>query len=386
MTPRRALWGLIVVSGLFRLAWRRAWGRATTRRTTTCSPSTATGAIRPPADGCGGRVAGDGPGGGPGVSVFSLRLGFVVLFAGSTWLMARLTSRFYGPRAGWFAALALNVTAYHSVAAGHVRLARRAASVLLAADARPPGRGARARTDPAAHPLGLGRPGLGRGPAEQVPRGLPAGGHVALPGPRTDRPGWLRRPGPYLSLAIGLLVFAPVIGWNAAHGWVSFVFQGGRALGALGSGPRRSWRPCSGRRSTCSPGSGLRWWRSSSDSSAGSAATGGTADRFLLCQAIVPLAMFMLVACTRPVLPHWTLVGFLSLFPMLGRSWQQRFEARPRFTRRLVLMGGGMLLASDSGCCRPTGDWSRREPGGARAAQGLARPDARPVRLGPGRR
>jgi 4-amino-4-deoxy-L-arabinose transferase-like glycosyltransferase len=44
---------------------------------------------------------------------------------------------------------------------------------------------------------------------------------------------WLRRPGPYLAVAIGLAVFSPVIGWNAAHGWASFAFQGGRALGPL---------------------------------------------------------------------------------------------------------------------------------------------------------
>ena len=40
-----------------------------------------------------------------------------MLFAGSTWLMARLTSRLFGPWAGVCAALALNVTAYHTAAA-----------------------------------------------------------------------------------------------------------------------------------------------------------------------------------------------------------------------------------------------------------------------------
>ena len=57
------------------------------------------------------------------------------------------------------------------------------------------------------------------------------------------------------------------------------------------------------------------------------------AERFLLCQAVVPLAAFTAVACTRPVLPHWTLVGFLSLFPLLGRTWE---DAPERLTRRLV--------------------------------------------------
>jgi dolichol-phosphate mannosyltransferase len=40
---------------------------------------------------------------------------------------------------------------------------------------------------------------------------------------------WLWRPQPWLALAIGLLLFAPVIWWNARHDWVSFLFQSGRA-------------------------------------------------------------------------------------------------------------------------------------------------------------
>ena len=39
---------------------------------------------------------------------------------------------------------------------------------------------------------------------------------------------WLRRPWPWLAAALGLTVFAPVVAWNAAHGWVSFARQGGR--------------------------------------------------------------------------------------------------------------------------------------------------------------
>ncbi len=53
---------------------------------------------------------------------------------------------------------------------------------------------------------------------------------------------WLRRPQPWAGAALALLVFAPVLAWNAAHGWASFTKQGGRtgdwrpahALGYLG--------------------------------------------------------------------------------------------------------------------------------------------------------
>ncbi|MCB5945017.1 glycosyltransferase family 39 protein [Acidocella sp. KAb 2-4] len=42
---------------------------------------------------------------------------------------------------------------------------------------------------------------------------------------------WLRTPWPWLGAALALLVFAPDIAWNAAHGWVSYAKQGGREAG-----------------------------------------------------------------------------------------------------------------------------------------------------------
>ncbi len=39
---------------------------------------------------------------------------------------------------------------------------------------------------------------------------------------------WLRRPWPWLAGVLALLLFAPVVQWNAAHGWASFAKQGGR--------------------------------------------------------------------------------------------------------------------------------------------------------------
>ena len=54
---------------------------------------------------------------GAAASASALRLGFIVMFAGSTWLLARLTTRYYGERAGFIAALALNLTGYYGLAA-----------------------------------------------------------------------------------------------------------------------------------------------------------------------------------------------------------------------------------------------------------------------------
>jgi 4-amino-4-deoxy-L-arabinose transferase-like glycosyltransferase len=61
---------------------------------------------------------------------------------------------------------------------------------------------------------------------------------LLVPGVR----GWLRRWQPWAACAIGLAVFAPVMSWNATHGWAGFARQGGRvddwhparAIGFLG--------------------------------------------------------------------------------------------------------------------------------------------------------
>ena len=46
--------------------------------------------------------------------------------------------------------------------------------------------------------------------------------------PRERR--WLRTPWPYLGAALAVVMFAPVIAWNAAHGWISFAWQFGRVV------------------------------------------------------------------------------------------------------------------------------------------------------------
>jgi 4-amino-4-deoxy-L-arabinose transferase-like glycosyltransferase len=40
---------------------------------------------------------------------------------------------------------------------------------------------------------------------------------------------WLATPWPWLGGVLAVLYFAPVVAWNAAHGWASFAKQGGRA-------------------------------------------------------------------------------------------------------------------------------------------------------------
>jgi hypothetical protein len=148
----------------------------------------------------------------------------------------------------------------------------------------------------------------------------------------------LAKPGPYLAAAIGVLVFSPVIAWNATHGWASFAFQGGRAVAKLGFRFDSLAEAIGGQAAYLFPwlwfallavliATIRKFYRG---------ATVG--ERFLVCQSVVPLTAFTAVACLRPVLPHWTLVAYLSLFPLLGRLWETRFRANPaRMKARLTL-------------------------------------------------
>src|SRR5665213_3922610 len=50
-----------------------------------------------------------------GEAPIAVRLPFILLFAGSTWLMSRLTARLFGERAGLWAALALTLAPVFSL-------------------------------------------------------------------------------------------------------------------------------------------------------------------------------------------------------------------------------------------------------------------------------
>lgn len=52
----------------------------------------------------------------------------------------------------------------------------------------------------------------------------------------TEMRRWLRRPEPYAAGLIALVIFSPVIQWNAQHGWASFIKQFGRALESSSQG------------------------------------------------------------------------------------------------------------------------------------------------------
>jgi 4-amino-4-deoxy-L-arabinose transferase-like glycosyltransferase len=275
-------------------------------------------------------------------SAIALRSGFILLAAGSTWLLWRIAGRWYGPRAGFLAALALNLTGYYGLAAGTFALPDGPLLFfwLLTID----------RLS-----LAIEQPqrlrawvwvGVAWGCAllsKYHAIFLPAGTLLFLVLHRPMRR-LLLTSGPYVAAAIGLSIFSPVLVWNARSGWASFLFQGGRAVGGFTPRPDYLAGAIAAQAAYLFPWIWIplavlmvrqarRWsWLESNH------------ERLALCLAVVPVGVFTLVACFRPVLPHWGLIGLVSLFPALGRSWQRQFDDSPARTRRSLAGAAGFSV------------------------------------------
>ncbi len=141
---------------------------------------------------------------------------------------------------------------------------------------------------------------------------------------------WLRRPQPWLALAVALIAASPMLIWNAAHDWMTFRFnfdirQRDQALSA--------WHPLvfvAGQAATLTPGFlalalGACFARS---------ARARPAMAAVLACAVLPLAFFVLVSFRRKIGVHWPAAPWLVSFVLLSVSlaarepWTQRSWAR----------------------------------------------------------
>ncbi len=266
------------------------------------------------------------------------RLGFVGLFAGSTWLMFRLTTRWFGQSAGLAAAFALNLVPFFGIAVGTFVLPDGPLLFfwLLCLDRLA---------------VGLERPdslgswvlvGLAWGGAllsKYQSLALPVGTLAFVIVGREWRV-TLRQPGPYVALLLGLIVATPVWWWNAREGGASLIFQGGRAMGG-------HFAPWNLAIALLAQAAYLSPWVAWPLSRA-LARRGDEMDRarcFFVCNAAPVILVFAAVACTRDVFPHWALIGFATLLPLLGRDWAGRHAEEPRrMARRFGWMAIGSCL------------------------------------------
>jgi 4-amino-4-deoxy-L-arabinose transferase-like glycosyltransferase len=279
-----------------------------------------------------------------------VRLPFILIFALSTWLMAQITSRLFdgeqaGDRAGFWAALILNLSPVYAVTAGgwvlpdgpldcallgFLLFSLRAVRLI-------PGRGAWADWLAAGACAGLAM--LSKYNGVLVLVGLPV---FLLTAPEGRV--WLRRPQPWVAGLLAVLLFSPVILWNAEHHWASFAFQGDRA-GGLRFHPLAPFGVWAGEALFVLPWIWvpliLLWLRA--------LRRGPTAPRgwLLALLAATPILLFALVSIwsSDHILYHWSAPGTLMLFPLLGTEVARRLAAgAPRLRRGILAAAAALLL------------------------------------------
>ncbi len=262
-----------------------------------------------------------------------VRLPFILLFALSTWLMARLGAAVADERSGFWAAVLLNLSPVFGVTGGTWVLPDGPLLCALLGAA-----------------LCLVHAVSGRGWVWWCGTGLCAGlalgakysavltiggAFLFLVCDRRHRH-WLARPEPYAAALMAALVFSPVVVWNAFHGWASFAFQGERATGfrfhplaplttLLGEGLFLLpwiWAPM------------LAVW-----------VRGFRTDRLLAFLAAPPIVAFALISVwsSQRILFHWAAPGYLMLFPLLGREVAARLHLR--WVRRTIAGTAVLILA-----------------------------------------
>ena len=334
MTARRALWGLIAVSAAPPAGLGRD-GRPRPRRGVSLpvrGPPRLE-LLRPPADARAGRVGRDLALLGHGVAAWRSGSGSWLLFAGLD-LAAGAADVPVLRRLG----RVLRGVRDERLGLPHgrrrrVRPARRPAALLLAPDARPPRRRP-SKTRSGSRPLAGRRPGLGRGAAEQVPRGLPADGAGRLPRHEPSARRILRRPGPYLAASIGLgdVRAGDLAGTRRTAGPRSRSRAAGRSASS-------GFRPLSLLGGDRGAGGYLLPWvwvpllvalvARLRRLIRGEATA---AERFLSGQAVTPLVAVHRPwpACGRSCRTgRWS--GYISAYPLLGRLWSA--SARPTRAR-----------------------------------------------------
>jgi 4-amino-4-deoxy-L-arabinose transferase-like glycosyltransferase len=267
-----------------------------------------------------------------------VRLPFIALFAVSTWLMYRLGAVIADRRAGLWAAVLLNLSPVFGVTTGTWVLpdgpldcALLGAALCLV------------------HALNRGSllwwlaAGLCAGLAlfSKYSAILTIAGVVLYLVSSREHRHWLARPAPYLAALIALLVFAPVLYWNATHGWASFAFQGGRAGGAHFR-PIAPFVTLAGEALFVLP-----WiWLPMMAVFVAAVRRGAVEWRswLLCCLAAPPILVFALVSAwsSQRVLFHWAAPGYLMLFPLLGDAVAHRLD-RPIVRR--VLVGTAAFVA-----------------------------------------
>ena len=270
----------------------------------------------------------------------AVRLPFVLLFAMSQILMWRIGCLVANSRAGFWAAVTLNLSPVFGVTTGTWVLPDGPLDAALLGAALC-----------LLHALQADRRALRWWAGAGACAGLAlfskytavltlGGAFLYLLTSRTHRR-WFGRREPYIALALATVVFSPVLIWNATHGWASFAFQGDRAAG-LRFHPLAPLATLGGEALFVLP-----WiWLPMMVVFAGGFRRGAPwTHRLLVFLAAPPIIGFAMISAwsSQRILFHWAAPGYLMLFPLLGEAIAARLDRL--WLRRLIGLTAVLLLA-----------------------------------------
>lgn len=276
-----------------------------------------------------------------------MRLPFIMLFAGTSWLLFLLTSRLYGAPAGLWAVITLNLAGFFTLSAGSwivpdglLLLMLALAALAVAREFFPkPGDTASSLVNWLLAGGALGLSGLAKYHAVLAALGLAVYLVATVHGRRA-----LSRPAPWLAAALALLFVAPVLIWNAQNGWVSFLFQSARTQGA-GFAPWLVPASLLAQAGWLLPwvfvplASGL-WlgWKHHRDAR----------FWFLMALALPSIIIFTLTPAFGNLgLPHWAMPGWFFIMPLAGLQLATMADTslRPLRWARTCAIGSVLVLA-----------------------------------------
>ncbi|HMN74577.1 MAG TPA: glycosyltransferase family 39 protein [Burkholderiaceae bacterium] len=196
-----------------------------------------------------------------------------------------------------------------------------------------------------------------------------------LTSPRQRR--WLLAPQPWLAALLALLVFAPVLWWNAQHDWVSLAFQSSRRVGDMTGFRPRYFAMLVGTQfllltpyifvivvATLWRG-GRGWFAGQQD------------DRSLLLwlSGAVPIAVFTLVSLRSLVKINWLGPAYFSLVILGVHHLLQQADGLRRLVRGLIgsalllLAAGAVFLIPNLPIAGDLNTWSGWREAAARVAK-----------------
>ncbi len=135
------------------------------------------------------------------------------------------------------------------------------------------------------------------------------------------------RPGPYVFGLAAFLVFSPVIIWNVQNDFVSFVFQGGRAVGGSMSFDR-FFQALGGQAGYLTPFVFFPLFYILFRVTRHAVKKRDVDPLFFAVFGAVPVFFVLYISFSRQILPHWTTPGYIVLMVPFGQWLAENFPRR----------------------------------------------------------